>query len=260
MRSILLGSSLLLLTLSALFGFLNNSKVRGLRQEVETADIARRAAENARIAQQKQHAHQASKPAAASSESQNRIAKAESDLIKTQSEKAALQARLETNEAEMTRMQRRLQELTAKSAEITDSSPPGTEDLQAQLEETRQQLDSAEKEKSFLASRIQKASEPAAVRTEERPARRRGAPPPGVHGTIMAVNNAYNFVVLNLGGRNGVETNAEMLVLRSGTLIGKIRVSSVEPATAIGDIMSSTLARGVRVQPGDTVIYAGTDS
>ena len=82
----------------------------------------------------------------------------------------------------------------------------------------------------------------------------------GVRGTILAVNQAYNFVVLNLGGRNGVEAHSEMLVVRDGTFIGKIRISSVEPATAIGDIITSTMARGVQVQPGDIVIYAGTNS
>jgi hypothetical protein len=50
-----------------------------------------------------------------------------------------------------------------------------------------------------------------------------------------------------------------MLVLRSGALIGKIRVSSVEPATAIADIITHSLARGVQVQPGDVVIYAGSN-
>src|SRR5439155_3694186 len=80
----------------------------------------------------------------------------------------------------------------------------------------------------------------------------------GVRGTVLAYNQAYNFVVLNLGARNGVEINSEMLVLRDGTLIGKIRISSVEPATAIGDIMTNSLARGVQVQSGDSVIYAGT--
>jgi hypothetical protein len=78
-----------------------------------------------------------------------------------------------------------------------------------------------------------------------------------VHGVILAVNQAYNFVVLNLGGRQGVEPNSEMLVLRDGTLIAKIRISSVEPSTAIGDIVSNSLERGVQVQPGDTVVYAG---
>ena len=79
-----------------------------------------------------------------------------------------------------------------------------------------------------------------------------------MHGTVLAYNQAYNFVVLNLGARNGVESKSEMLVLRDGTLIGKIRISSVEPATAIGDIITNSLARGVQVQPGDSVIYAGT--
>jgi cell shape-determining protein MreC len=79
-----------------------------------------------------------------------------------------------------------------------------------------------------------------------------------LHGTILAVNEAYNFVVLNLGDRQGVAPNSEMLVLRRGALIGKIRVSSVEPTTSIGDILSNSLARGVQVQPGDTVIYAGS--
>ena len=60
--------------------------------------------------------------------------------------------------------------------------------------------------------------------------------------------------------RQGVEANSEMLVLRGGAFIGKIRISSVEPATAIGDIITSTLARGVQVQPGDTVVYAGNNS
>jgi cell shape-determining protein MreC len=77
---------------------------------------------------------------------------------------------------------------------------------------------------------------------------------------VLAVNQAYNFVVLSLGARQGVEANSEMLILRGGSFIGKIRISSVEPATAIGDIITSTLARGVQVQPGDTVVYAGNNS
>ena len=75
---------------------------------------------------------------------------------------------------------------------------------------------------------------------------------------MLAVNQAYNFVVLNLGNRQGLRANTEMLVFRGGARIGKIRISSVEPATAIGDIVTNTLARGVQVQPGDNVTYAGT--
>jgi cell shape-determining protein MreC len=131
--------------------------------------------------------------------------------------------------------------------------------LQTQLDEARRQLDNAEREKLFVADKTESAKQPPKA-IDEGPQRRRISSQPGLHGTVLAVNQAYNFVVLNLGGRQGVETNAEMLVVRGGTLIGKIRVSSVEPATAIGDIISSTLPRGVQVQPGDIVIYAGTGS
>jgi len=76
----------------------------------------------------------------------------------------------------------------------------------------------------------------------------------GVHGTVfLRTIRLYNFVVLNLGGAQwrGTELrNARFC--ETGRLIGKIRISSVEPATAIGDIISNSLARGVQVQPGDS--------
>src|SRR4029077_19175459 len=145
-------------------------------------------------------------------------------------------------------------------------------DLQTQVDDLRRQLAGAEKEKELLAEKLQDAQQrPAQVkeaskaeprkRRETASVQRQGSSSShraGVHGSVLAYNQDYNFVVLNLGARNGVEPNSEMLVLRDGTLIGKIRISSVEPATAIGDIMSNSLARGVQVQPGDSVIYAGT--
>jgi hypothetical protein len=66
--------------------------------------------------------------------------------------------------------------------------------------------------------------------------------------------------VLALPENLSATPRTEMLIVRDGTFIGKIRISSVEPATAIGDIITSTLARGVQVQPGDIVIYAGSNS
>ncbi len=124
----------------------------------------------------------------------------------------------------------------------------------------REQLDSAEHEKVLLSEELRSSQQRSSQLEEEKKRRAIAGGKVGVRGTVLAVNQAYNFVVLNLGGRHGVETNSEMLVLRDGVFIGKIRISSVEPATAIGDIITSSLARGVQVQPGDIVIYAGTNS
>jgi len=80
----------------------------------------------------------------------------------------------------------------------------------------------------------------------------------GLEGQVIAVNQNWSFVVLGIGDRQGVVPNAEMIVVRGGQAIGKVRVSSVEPSTAIADVIPGSLGRGVRIQPGDRVIYQGT--
>ncbi|MDD5199327.1 MAG: hypothetical protein PHC88_05940 [Terrimicrobiaceae bacterium] len=77
----------------------------------------------------------------------------------------------------------------------------------------------------------------------------------GLEGRVLAVNPAWNFVVLSIGDRQGVVTNAELLLKRGGQYLGKVRVTSVEPSTSIADIVANTLPAGVAVQPGDSVIY-----
>jgi hypothetical protein len=256
---VLIGFSVLFLTLSAVFGVLNTSKTRELRSEADRKEFARAEAERLRIAKEKEIKAREEAVAAVdakSAEAENRMASAEADLVRSQTERAELQTMLQASQAEIAELRKRLEEPQPQDL-MPDTLPmPGAGDLQAQLEETRKQLDSAEREKQLLADRIrtqERSAEPEAPRT-----RRAANRPPGVRGTVLAVNQAYNFVVLNLGGRQGLESNAEMLVLRNGTVIGKIRISSVEPATAIGDILTNSLARGVQVQPGDVVIYAGS--
>lgn len=262
MARILISLSVLFLTLSAVFGVLNTNKARDLRETAERSVVAQTEVEQARGAKEKEIQTREASIAAANAklaENESKVASAEADLIRSQSERAELQAKLQANQGEMAELQKRLDEGGSREL-MPDSLPmPGAGDLQAQLEDTRRQLDNAEREKQLLSEKIRTVQDRSP--TMEAPKRRVASTGrPGVRGTILAVNQAYNFVVLNLGGRQGVEANSEMLILRGGTLIGRIRVSSVEPATAIGDIITNSLARGVQVQPGDIVIYAGTNS
>jgi hypothetical protein len=260
---VLLGSSLLLLTLSAVFGFLNTGKIKALRAESAEAIAARKMVENARVAQRKQPRGRETNSASSNANAtdvQGRLANAEAEAAKAQAEKAAALAKLQATETQLAQFQKQGQQVGPGAPDSTGQGGPSVAELQAQLDEARHQLDNAEREKLLVAEKTQTGEPLPAKAPEEQVKRPRLAQPPGLHGTILAVNQAYNFVVLNLGGRQGVENNSEMLILRGGTLIGKIRVSSVEPATAIGDIISSSLPRGVQVQPGDTVVYVGTDS
>ncbi len=259
-----IGLSVLLLILAAIFGLLNSHKVKTLRTNVANADAARDAAEHRRAAQERNPKTRETTVAggeAKIAEAESKAAKAEAELTQLQKDKTELQAKLEANQNEIGSLQKRIEEAekTAKPA-ASPVAPNSSPELQAQLEDARRQLDSAEKEKVFLSEKLQTTQERPTQPQEEKKRRETGPRRTGVRGTVLAVNQAYNFVVLNVGARQGIEPNSEMLVLREGTLIGKIRISSVEPATAIGDIISSSLARGIQVQPGDIVIYAGTSS
>ena len=259
-----IGLSVLLLILAAIFGLLNSHKVKTLRTNVANADAARDAAEHRRAAQERNPKTRETTVAggeAKIAEAESKAAKAEAELTQLQKDKTELQAKLEANQNEIGSLQKRIEEAekTATPA-ASPVAPNSSPELQAQLEDARRQLDSAEKEKVFLSEKLQTTQERPTQPQEEKKRRETGPRRTGVRGTVLAVNQAYNFVVLNVGARQGIEPNSEMLVLREGTLIGKIRISSVEPATAIGDIISSSLARGIQVQPGDIVIYAGTSS
>jgi Tfp pilus assembly protein FimV len=260
-----IGLSTLFLVMAAIFGLLNAHKVKALRTNVTTAGAPRDATEHRRATQEKDLKARETAVAgeeAKIAEAENKAAKAGEEVAQLQKEKAELQTKIDANQKEIASLQKRIEEAgtTAGTAAQPTENPgaPSTAELQAQLDDARRQLDSAEREKIFLSEKVRPQDRP--VRPQRETKRREvGARKPGVRGNVLAVNQAYNFVVLNLGGRQGVEPNSEMLVLRGGTLIGRIRISSVEPATAIGDIITNSLARGVQVQPGDNVIYAGTN-
>jgi hypothetical protein len=257
-RQLILGS-IALLGVSAIFAVLNLQKTRGLRSEVMQSEMARQTAEQQRASREKLLKDREAAVAAATAkfgETQTKVASTEAELAKVQAEKNDLQGKLRANETEIAELRKRI-----------DNAAPGgmpagsTAELQAQLEEARKQLDAAEREKILLSDKMKVTQERTTqLETEKKHRPALGGNSPGIRGTVLAVNPAYNFVVLSLGARQGVEPNSEMLVLRGGSFIGKIRISSVEPATAIGDIITSTLARGVQVQPGDTVVYAGNNS
>jgi len=243
--------------LATVFGALNIVKIKMLRSSV--ADLAAESHSARRRASQKKEleAREASVAAEEAKLSQSATANADAQLAKIENEKADLQAKLQANEAEIAALRKQLEE---KQFSSTNPGAPSTVELEAQLDDARQQLDSAEREKALLSEKLRSSQQRSSQLEEEKKRRAIAGGKVGVRGTVLAVNQAYNFVVLNLGGRHGVEANSEMLVLRDGVFIGKIRISSVEPATAIGDIITSSLARGVQVQPGDIVIYAGTNS
>jgi chromosome segregation ATPase len=246
--------------MAAVLGRLNLSKVKNLRLTVAEAVTARETTEQSRVKNEndlKAREAAIAETQAKLAERDGRMVASKEQLAQILDEKKQLEARLQDKDSEIATLQKQVEQ---KQPGSVNPGAPSTIELQAQLDDARQQLDSAEREKGLLSEKMEAIKERSSQLEDEKKRRAMVRGKVGVRGTILAVNQAYNFVVLDLGGRNGVEAHSEMLILRDGTYIGKIRISSVEPATAIGDIITSTLARGVQVQKGDIVIYAGSNS
>jgi hypothetical protein len=258
----LIGLSLLFLIIAIVVGFLNKSEVNGLRiasvNAASSLEIARRlqATSEQKL---KARAKELSSLTGKVANAEARAGSAEAELRKSQSEKAALESKLQSTETQVVDLQKQVAAATVTGG--SDSKEKISDGkLKSQLLDTRRRMEAVEQEKATLAEKLKAAQDRVTAMEEEKGRRGLRTSVAGIHGTVLAVNQAYNFVVLSLGERQGVVPNSEMLVLRGGALIGKIRISSVEPTTSIGDIITNSLARGVQVQPGDTVIYGGNAS
>jgi hypothetical protein len=77
--------------------------------------------------------------------------------------------------------------------------------------------------------------------------------PVGLKGQIVAVDPKYDFVVLDIGGNQGVLERGVMLVNRGGKLVAKVRIASVTPERSIANILPEW--RQSEVIEGDQVLY-----
>jgi protein-disulfide isomerase-like protein with CxxC motif len=77
--------------------------------------------------------------------------------------------------------------------------------------------------------------------------------PAGLKGKVLVVDPKWDFVVLDIGEKNGVVANGVMLVSRESRLVGKIKIMNVLADRCIANILPGW-KRG-EVMEGDLVIY-----
>lgn len=257
MGKVLLYVSIVVTLVTTALGFINKGKFSATKDELASAQ---------QLAQQKTAAaEQTAKDLKATKETlatvtaekdqvTAEVTSIKSDLDKQKSQVTDLTSQITAKETKVTELTAQLEaaELKLKNTPETAATPsgPSPED-QAKLQEQETLITKLQGDLDASRSQLEELRKKDADRVALKMRN-------GLEGRILAVNQAWNFVVLNLGDRNGVVGNAEMLVKRGNQLVGKVRVTSVEPSTSIADIVSSSVPRGVSIQPGDNVIYQAT--
>jgi len=182
-------------------------------------------------------------------EARSELAKAKEEVTTALEQAKVLESDSQAKDTKISELETQVAELEQQSA-TPDGAPVAVENAETmarmiELETVNQQLQDQNTGLSAQISELRRKED----------GRQKVQMRQGLSGTILAVNQAWNFVVLSLGDRQGVVPNAEMLVQRDGQFLGKVRVTSVEPSTSIADILVRTVPRGLSVMPGDRVIY-----
>jgi hypothetical protein len=77
--------------------------------------------------------------------------------------------------------------------------------------------------------------------------------PEGLKGKVLVTDPRYGFVVLNIGEKQGVLENGQMLVDRAGKLVAKVTIKSVQQDRSIANVLPGWNLSDI--MEGDEVIY-----
>ena len=150
---------------------------------------------------------------------------------------------------EKTRSERDKAQQTLNQWDIIGLTPDQVKEVQAALKKTKVERDTFVAENKILDGRIKYLeNELARYVGPDKPV----VLPAGLKGKVLAVDPKYDFVVLDVGGNQGVLERGEMMVNRNGRLVAKIRISSVQPTRSIANVLPEWKGE---VMEGDQVIY-----
>lgn len=77
--------------------------------------------------------------------------------------------------------------------------------------------------------------------------------PAGLKGKVLVADPRFEFVVLNIGEKQGVLENGRLLINRNGKLIAKVQVKSVQADRSIANVMPGW--KLADIMEGDQVLY-----
>lgn len=188
-------------------------------------------------------------------ETEQKFSAKEAELAKATADVTNLTAQLTDKTAAVDAANAELEKLKAAPAPVEVTAAPT--ETASQITDLTAQIEALKGEKQIIGDKLIAAESKAKEFGDVVAKAKNAIMAKGLEGQVIAVNQAWGFVVLNLGDRSGIVSNAEMVVMREGDRIGKIKITSVEPSNSIADIVPSTVSRGQRILPGDRVIYAG---
>ncbi len=197
--------------------------------------------------------------------------KAQADQVATSlKESESKGAKLEAEAAEKGKkveaLTRQLEEAVAAAKAAVPMPDPAQEQkvakLNEDLEKTKQLADA--EQKRLMQKTVELEGKVAQLLAKNKPSNGGGGATGGgtgangtrkaVSGTVVAVNEGWNFVVVDIGDKNGVTPETQLAVQRKGKVVANLKVTEVRPKHVSAGVEYAEGGRRDKVLLGDTVV------
>ena len=186
------------------------------------------------------------------------------NLKESESKGTKLEAEIVEKAKKVEALSRQLEEAVATAKAAVPMPDPAQEQKLAKLaEDLEKTKQSAEAEQKRLMQRaVELEGKVAQLTAKNKTANGGGAsggasgggPQKSASGSVVAINEGWNFVVVNLGDRNGVTPETLLAVQRKGKLVANLKVTEVRPKHVSAGVEYAEGNRREKVLLGDTVV------
>lgn len=223
-------------------------KIEKLTEDLATSETGRTSAEQAKATAEsnaKKAVEAEQKAAQALAEAVTRIETTGKDLQVQRKRATDLDAQVAKLTVERNEAQQELSAWRAVGIPVDQ-----IKDQRAQLLTTRRQLDQ-QIEENRVFDRKNKVIESELKRYRGEVAD--VALPPGLRGKVLAVDPKFDFVILNIGTKQGALENGKLMINRDGRLVGKVQLTRVDESRSIANVLPEW--KQSDVLEGDDVLY-----
>lgn len=183
-----------------------------------------------------------------------KLAERNTEVSQLKESLASTQRDLEDTKTNLTATQEQLVPLEAKVKEVNELL--GGRELKtvlSDLSEVQENFKVVEAEKRVIENILAEKSDKLAQLEEVFRMGKRGVAPLDLSGKVLAINKAWNFVVLDVGRNDQLPEGVDLTVYRGENLVGKVRTVAVDVDTAIADIIPEWTQGEIQI--GDQVLF-----
>jgi hypothetical protein len=186
-------------------------------------------------------------------ETQTILAATQEEKVKAQEAADTQSKRAEKLDGDLkkTREERDAAQTELASFKVSGMSPAEVAGANKLIKTLQETLSGQQEENKLLGRRIvQLRTKLDTYEDPERPV----PLPAALRGKVLVSDPKWNFVVLNVGGDQGVVELGELLVNRNGRLVGKVKVTSVQKDRSVANVVPGWLLG--EIMEGDLVVPA----